>query len=595
MLYEHALVSKGFARWHRGRLIPIMRGGDQRSDGMFPELPADLATLTDEELSSLHDEIQDAGRTLLAAARERDADILGERTQDDVDTELTTAAESLSAIRAEQKARTDAEAEFDASLATHAEVFEAGADEAEGDEDDEPTAEADAPAEDADAEAAAEAEPVAQVASARRKTGRPIPVASQRHRAVAPDVDASGFRSQIRSEAVHLSYGDQLDRNKMGVLLNHVVRRNVVSPGGSVVVASATIPFDESRVLGEMSEERNVLKIRNVQQALQRPEALTASGVVCAPAEPVYDIFGVSTPARPVREAVPSMFAGRAAVITRAAPSMGVYDDAVGVITASENEDGSTNVKNCMRLICPAPTTTEVAAIYACIEADNLAARSDPELMAAVDELVRAEHARIADTYLLNLIKAGSIAVTGDAGGDGGAVFNLVGDILKMAAAYRSRHRMNPDAVLTSLFPAWVKDLLALDVARAAGYQRTLTRTEVNAWLMQQGIAPSYYLDSSTAATNGQIFGAQSNGAILDFPATMEWYLFAPGTWLHLDSGTLDLGVVRDSILTSTNDFQIFAEGWESIVKVGVESDCVTTAVCPSGTFSAGIDNKTIC
>jgi hypothetical protein len=557
---------------------------------MFPDLPEDLTALTDEELSALHDEIQTGGRELLAAARERNAEVLGERTQDDVDTELTGAAESLAAIRAEQKSRADDEAAFDAALSTHSQVFETDTEEPAEPEGEEPEGEEETKAETEQVE-----EPEAVAASAKPRTKRPIPLATARHRAVAPDVDASGFRSQLRSEAVHLSYGDQLDRSKMGVLLNHVVRRNVVSPGGRVVVASATIPFDETRVLDEMAEERNTLKIRNLQDQLKKPEALTASGVVCAPAEPIYDIFGVSTPARPVREANPSMFAGRAAVITRAAPSMGVYDDAVGVITASENEDGSTNVKNCMRLICPAPTTTEVAAIYACTEADNLAARSDPELMAAVDELVRAEHAKLAETFLLDLIKAGSTAVTGNAGGSGGATSHLLGDILKRAAGYRSANRMNPDAVLTALFPAWVKDLLALDVGRAAGYQRTLTRDEVNGWLRMQGIAPSYYLDSSSTATNGQIFVQQTNGAILAFPATVEWFLYAPGTWLHLDSGTLDLGVVRDSVLNSTNDFQVFAEGWESIVKVGVHSDCITTAVCPSGTFSAGVDLHATC
>src|SRR6185503_2072567 len=103
-------------------------------------------------------------------------------------------------------------------------------------------------------------------------------------------------------------------------------------------------------------------------------------------------------------------------------------------------------------------------------------------------------------------------------------------------------------------------------------------------------IAPSYYLDSVTGA--GQIFPVQTAAAILDFPSTMEWFLFAPGTWLHLDSGTLDLGVVRDSLLNSTNDFQVFAEGWENVAFVGVESQVITTAICPSGTFSAGIDNK---
>ena len=75
----------------------------------------------------------------------------------------------------------------------------------------------------------------------------------------------------------------------------------------------------------------------------------------------------------------------------------------------------------------------------------------------------------------------------------------------------------------------------------------------------------------------------------------MQWCIYPTGSWLHLDAGELNLGVVRDSSLNSTNDFQIFAEGWENVAYVGVESDCIATAVCPSGTFSAGIDNKAVC
>lgn len=34
------------------------------------------------------------------------------------------------------------------------------------------------------------------------------------------------------------------------------------------------------------------------------------------------------------------------------------------------------------------------------------------------------------------------------------------------------------------------------------------------------------------------------------------------GTFVH--EGVLDLGVVRDSVLNSTNDFQVFREVWEN-------------------------------
>lgn len=41
-------------------------------------------------------------------------------------------------------------------------------------------------------------------------------------------------------------------------------------------------------------------------------------------------------------------------------------------------------------------------------------------------------------------------------------------------------------------------------------------------------------------------------------------------TFIHLDGGTLDLGVVRDSTLNATNDFQVFGEVFEGSGYLGV-------------------------
>jgi len=35
---------------------------------------------------------------------------------------------------------------------------------------------------------------------------------------------------------------------------------------------------------------------------------------------------------------------------------------------------------------------------------------------------------------------------------------------------------------------------------------------------------------------------------------------FPSGTFIHLDSGKLDLGIVRDSVVKATYDFQLFGE-----------------------------------
>ncbi len=568
---------------------------------MFPQLPEDLAALNDEELASLHDEFQTAGRTLLAAAKARDAEVLGDRTQADVEKELAGCAEALAAIRAETDSRKADDETFEAKLGELS--AQIGGDDEPADTSD---VEDGGDESDGDTEADEPEEPEAETASARQITRRPIPLASKKHKPVAPETDERGFRAQVRAEPLSVNYGDQLDERRLGELLYHVVRRGVANPGTTLSVATATFPFPDARNVGSRDGKQTVdPRDPRITKAVDERAALVASGAICAPPEPIYDIPMISVADRPVRAALTSFQASRGAVIVRGGVKMGDYTGAVTHIEAADNAGGgSLAVKSCVRIECPETETVTVDSISTCSEADNLAARSDPELMSAIADAIRAEQARLADGFLLDRIKSYSNDVTGNASGDGGATFNLLGDAAKIAAGYRSRNRMSSGAILQALVPDWVVDLVALDFARAAGKpgtepaNRAAAEASLRSKFAQFGISVQFYLDGTSdgaSGSTGQVFGAQGDGAIVAFPILAEWFLFAPGTFLHLDAGTLDLGVVRDSSLNATNDFQVFAETWENIAFTGVESDVIATAVCASGTFSAGIDNKAVC
>jgi hypothetical protein len=101
------------------------------------------------------------------------------------------------------------------------------------------------------------------------------------------------------------------------------------------------------------------------------------------------------------------------------------------------------------------------------------------------------------------------------------------------------------------------------------------------------------YLSSSNVDMVGSIdlnsFGAQQGSAakLLEFPDSITWYLFAEGTFLFLDGGTLDLGIIRDSTLVGTNDYKMFVETFENVAKVGIESLAITTALSINGVAAA--------
>jgi hypothetical protein len=84
-----------------------------------------------------------------------------------------------------------------------------------------------------------------------------------------------------------------------------------------------------------------------------------------------------------------------------------------------------------------------------------------------------------------------------------------------------------------------------------------------------------------------EMAGSQGSGAMNEFPDTCTWYLFAEGTFLFLDGGTLDLGIIRDSTLVGTNDYKMFVETFEGVAKVGVEGIKVASTIAINGAAAA--------
>jgi hypothetical protein len=101
------------------------------------------------------------------------------------------------------------------------------------------------------------------------------------------------------------------------------------------------------------------------------------------------------------------------------------------------------------------------------------------------------------------------------------------------------------------------------------------------------------YLAGSNVDMVGSIdlnsFGAQQGSAakLLEFPDSITWYLFAEGSFLFLDGGTLDLGIIRDSSLVGTNDYKMFIETFENVAFVGVESLKITSSISINGVAAA--------
>jgi hypothetical protein len=206
--------------------------------------------------------------------------------------------------------------------------------------------------------------------------------------------------------------------------------------------------------------------------------------------------------------------------------------------------------------------------------------RAYPELIARHNELALVQHAREAEQSLLSKIAAGSTAVTTSSLIGFGRDFLV--QIRRAAVAYRSRHRIDPQTTLKAIIPSWVYDAMAADLTLAMPGDNTLavSKSEIDGYLSTVNVELVASLDAT-------VFGAQGAAALLEFPDSFVWYLFAEGTFLFLDGGSLDLGIIRDSTLVGTNDYKMFVETFEGLAKVGIESLAITSTISVNGVAAA--------
>jgi hypothetical protein len=355
----------------------------------------------------------------------------------------------------------------------------------------------------------------------------------------------------------------------------HALRRVNGGDGEQHIVASIATQYPEARTL-TTDAESNWAKV----QAVTGPEALVASGGHSAPFEVKYDIFGLGTTARPLRDALPKFQADRGGIRFVTPPVLSSYANAVGIWTAANDSAETPNpaAKLSLTVTAAGENTVATDAVTLQLQFGNLMTRAYPELIARHNELGLVQHAREAEGQILTRLTALSTAVTST------SLIGVARDFLvqlgRAAANYRGRHRLEADAPLRVIAPYWIKDAMVADLAIAAPGDNTLNAAaEIDAYIASRNINITYHIDSFS--------DAQGASAMNEFADTFVWYMFAEGTFLFLDGGTLDLGVIRDSTLVGTNDYKMFVETFEGVAKVGVESLVVTSTISVNGVAAA--------
>lgn len=370
--------------------------------------------------------------------------------------------------------------------------------------------------------------------------------------------------------------GQRLDPVSLADAIHNKARMLSDSRGAQTVYPVATIerPFGEGYDLEGLDQAAAWDAIA----AGSNPNSLTAAGGWCAPSQIVYDLFETECPT-----GSDSLFMLPTFRVTRGGIRWPVFvahdpDFDPGFVWTEADDIAATSgtpTKPCVRISCPTFTECRLDATGLCVTAGNLMDRAYPEQIRwFLSRAIRA-YERNNSIRQLNLVLADTVPAV--IGATFGAASALLGALLLQAVDFRETNGLCCGQTLDVVLPCWAQDVLRADIARQDGtfsIGNLPTNADVTRWLESVGVNVRYI----------NYWQPIAGDPALTWPATIQFLIGYPGSYIRFDQGRLDLGVIRDSVLNATNDYTaVWFEEFYCVGRRGPQSRLVTVPICPLG------------
>lgn len=346
----------------------------------------------------------------------------------------------------------------------------------------------------------------------------------------------------------------------------------------------------------------------------QSAEALVAGGGWCAPSEVRYDFFNVAGQPRMVD--LPTVGVNRGGIRFPVSPAIGdvFFSAGAGSNPASgfggfafsmsnatdpwlwtETDDiltvtGSVN-KPTLRVPCPSFSEVRLECYGISLTAGNLTDDAYPEATQNFIQLLRAAYAHAINARLISLMVAASESAVSIGTAAHGVIPQLPNAVALAALDYRTRFAMDENAVLEVMLPYWVLEMARSDLGYKPGVDSPDDMAVADATIISlftaRNVRPQFVSDWQVRAAG---LPGVSTSNLAAWPTSVDFLLYAAGTFLHGNGLQLDLGVIRDSVLNAENDFTaLWAEECHLVAKVGHQSRRYTAAIRVDGTVGTGV------
>jgi hypothetical protein len=327
--------------------------------------------------------------------------------------------------------------------------------------------------------------------------------------------------------------GVTLDKIGMAKAM-HAKARTLSNGSGMVPVATINVPI-EHKLGVDASYNMEVL------DKVTDPASLTAAGW-CAPSNNLYTLFGVDAGDGLID--LPTVQVTRGGLNVPSFIGLGEASGALWTWTEDSAEEEET--KQCLYIPCPDFTDYRLRAEGLCLTHGNLTDRAFPELTARFIALAINAHLHRVSAAIINDITGTAVGVTMNAVASS-AAGSILHAIDVQVADYRSQYRMAVGTVLEAVFPLWTKEVVRADLALRTGVSLTnVSDGDIDAHFATRRVRAQFVHDYQPMYS-----GAEAQA----FPTSLDFLIYPAGGYVRGDGGTIDLGVVRDSVLNATNDY----------------------------------------
>lgn len=351
----------------------------------------------------------------------------------------------------------------------------------------------------------------------------------------------------------------------------------------------ATLRNEFEHTIDDRTSPAQVEELFRYLTSPDKQQALVAGGGWCAPSEVRYDFFNVACEDGLID--LPTFGVSRGGIRWPTSPSLadafgsnGMAPFAVTFSNTSvpwlwtETDDiltvtGSTN-KPCLRVPCPTFNEARLECYGVCLTAGNLTDDAYPEATRNTLQLLMSAHQHAMNArYIATMVSLSTAIVSGGdyAGTTSMPVYNQVLGGLSLAAVdYRARYGMCEDDVLEVVAPYWVLSEIQADLAWRNGIDLlSVSTAQINGYFADRNLRVQWAGDWQVRTT-----GLPGHSAgMTAWPTSADFMIYAAGTFIRGNGLSLDLGVVRDSVLNAENDFTAaWSEECHLIARVGHES-----------------------